>query len=559
MVHFLGTWKLYQKAGRQAWEAIVPFYNVIILMKIINRPWWYTLLLFVPIVNLIMLIVVWVETLRSFGKNTTTDTFLGVITLGFYIYYVNYTQDVTYVKERSLKPKSSSGEWVSSILFAVVAATIVHAYIMQPFTIPTSSLEKTLLVGDFLFVSKFHYGARSPMTAVAFPMVHDTIPVAGVKSYLNKPQYPYLRFPGFEDIERNDIVVFNWPTDTVPYFGYRGSKTYVKPIDKKSNYVKRAVGIPGDILQIKEGDVYINDEFLELHDRQKLQYYHVLTVDPGTFGNIIRDYNIKEFSQAGFYKMQSKFWDNNEVQEYLKRPNISAALNEVSRDSTMVVFSGYLSGDAINRLKVEQVQNRITVNLSDELVAQMASDSRIKDIQRFVSAPQKDIFPHNKNWSVDNFGPITIPKAGTSVKLTVDNISLYKRIIEVYEGSELGIKNDITINGTQIMLNGQPLSEYTFLMDYYWMMGDNRHNSADSRSFGFVPFNHVVGKPVFIWMSWDGNADGIANKIRWERLFTTVGGDGEPVSYFNYFLIAMGLLVVYNVVIKKRKKNKANE
>ena len=291
VVHFLGTGKLYQKAGKQAWEAIVPFYNAVVLMKIINRPWWYTLLLLVPIVNIIMLIVVWVETLRSFGKNTSTDTFLGVITLGFYIYYINYAQDVTYVKDRSLKPKSGSGEWVSSILFAVVAATIVHAYIMQPFTIPTSSLEKTLLVGDFLFVSKFHYGARSPMTAVAFPMVHDTIPVAKVKSYVNKPQYPYLRFPGFEDIERNDIVVFNWPTDTVPYFGYRGSKTYIKPIDKKSNYVKRAVGIPGDKLQIKEGDVYVNDEFLELHDRQKLQYFYYLTGEDAQFGRLLHDYN----------------------------------------------------------------------------------------------------------------------------------------------------------------------------------------------------------------------------------------------------------------------------
>ena len=184
VIHFLGTWKLYKKAGRQAWEAIIPVYNAVILMKIIGRPWWWTILLFIPIVNLIMFPVVWVETARSFGKNTTTDTVLVLITLGFYLYYINYMQDVTYREDRSLVPKSTSGEWVSSILFAVVAATIVHTYVMQPFTIPTGSLERTLLIGDFLFVSKFHYGARTPMTTVSFPMVHDTIPKLGVKSYL---------------------------------------------------------------------------------------------------------------------------------------------------------------------------------------------------------------------------------------------------------------------------------------------------------------------------------------------------------------------------------------
>jgi signal peptidase I len=228
VIHGLGTWKLYVKAGRQAWEAFIPVYNAVILMKIINRPWWYTLLLFVPIVNLIMFPVVWVETARSFGKNKFLDTFLAVISLGFYNYYLNYIADVSYVENRDINPKSSSGDWTSSILFAIVAATIVHTYFIQPFTIPSSSLEKSLLVGDFLFVSKFHYGARIPMTSVATPMVHDTIPVANIKSYVfedklekqnsswkSKLQLPYLRIPGFESIERNDIVVFNQPADTL--------------------------------------------------------------------------------------------------------------------------------------------------------------------------------------------------------------------------------------------------------------------------------------------------------------------------------------------------------
>ncbi len=251
VVHFLGTWRLYQKAGRKAWEAAIPVYNAVILMKIINRPWWWVILLFIPIVNLIMFPVIWVETVRSFGQYFHYRYYFGHSNLWFiYLLRQLCLQMLKYREDRSLHPGSAAGEWISSILFAIVAATIVHTYVMQPFTIPTSSLEKTLLVGDYLFVSKFHYGARTPITSVAFPMVHDTIPGIGIKSYLNKPAIPYFRLPGFQNIERNDIVVFNWPIDTVRKFQrpFR-AKHYDKPIDKKSNYVKRAVGLPGDSLR----------------------------------------------------------------------------------------------------------------------------------------------------------------------------------------------------------------------------------------------------------------------------------------------------------------------
>ena len=207
VIHYLGTWKMYVAAGRKSWEAAVPVYNAIVLMKIINRPTWYTILLFLPIVNLIMFAVVWVETLRSFGKNTSLDTFLGIVTFGFYIYYINYTQKLNYIADRSLKPANFAADTLSSVAFALVVATIVHTYVIQPFQIPTSSLEKSLLVGDFLFVSKFHFGARPQMTAVAAPMLHDTLPLLNVKSYTSFPQYPYYRLPGFQKIKNNDIVV----------------------------------------------------------------------------------------------------------------------------------------------------------------------------------------------------------------------------------------------------------------------------------------------------------------------------------------------------------------
>jgi len=329
IIHFLATWKLYKKAGRQAWEAIIPIYNAVVLMKIINRPWWWTILLFVPIVNLIMIPVVWVETIRSFGRHSTTDTWLTILSLGFYIFYINYAVEVNYIEERSLKPRTSAGEWVSSILFAVVAATIVHTYFIQPFTIPTSSLEKTLLVGDFLFVSKFHYGARAPKTTVSLPMVHDTIPGLGIKSYTNWPQLPYFRFPGFEKVERNDIVVFNWPVDTVPFFGYRGNQSFKKPIDKKSNYVKRAVGVPGDSLKIVDGKILIDNEPLQLPERAKAQYSYVVQGKGRGFDlrNLYKTYDITDPVQMvnqekRLYRFVSLTEDA--VEKFKNHPNVAS-------------------------------------------------------------------------------------------------------------------------------------------------------------------------------------------------------------------------------------------
>jgi len=522
IIHFLGTWKLYKKAGRKIWEAALPIYNAIILMKIINRPSWWSLLLFIPIINLIMFPVIWVETLRSFGKNNTTDTILGVVTLGMYIYYVNYTTNATYIKDRSLKPKTAAGEWISSILFAVVAATIIHTYVLQPFTIPTSSLEKTLLVGDFLFVSKFHYGARTPMTSVSFPMVHDTIPLLRKKSYLNKPQLPYFRFPGFQEIKRNDIVVFNWPTDTLIDINRPSKGFKVKPLDKKSNYVKRCVGIPGDELEIKNGYVYINGKQNSLPDRAKLQFR---------------------------YKIVSK-------SSFVKRDNSGRYLNQPSAfvSSHFDISDIYISDIDRNNKVITHI-----AQLTDEAYQKVKNNPNVIKVEKLTVEEgtwNQSTFPQDPKfkWNTKYFGPITIPQAGKSTEITIENIALYKRIIEVYEGNEIGVENKISLSGTQVKLNGKVLTEYTFLQDYYWMMGDNRDNSQDARMWGFVPFNHVVGKPVFIWMSWDSNAEGLMNKIRWERLFTTVGGEGKPVSYFKYFVILLGVWFIFDFFRKRKEK-----
>jgi len=496
LIHFAGTWKLYIAAGRKSWEAAIPVYNAIILMKIINRPTWWTILLFVPIVNLIMFPVIWVETIRSFGKNKTLDTLLAIATLGFYTYYINYTQKLNYISDRSLIPANKTADTISSLLFAIVVATIVHTYVMQPYTIPTSSLEKSLLVGDFLFVSKFHYGARTPMTAVALPMVHDTIPILHRKSYLKWPQLPYFRFPGLQKIEHNDIVVFNWPVDTVYKFFDTSKRKADKPIDKKSNYVKRCVGLPGDSLSIVDGIVHINGKVLVLPERAKPQYSYTVSTNGTGFDQtyIMNELHITD----GIYQTGEKTF-------------LFAALTE----------------ESAARLKNNPIVTGIERNISKEA--------------------DPSIFPQTENWNRDNFGPIYIPQEGKSVVLNAKTIPFYKRIITEYEG------NDLKINGDEIRINGAPASSYTFKQDYYWMMGDNRHNSEDSRYWGYVPENHIVGKPVFIWLSMDANGKGL-NKVRWERMFTTVNGEGQPYSYFKFFLIALAVYFGISYFMNKRKE-----
>lgn len=507
VVHFLGTWKLYQRAGRSAWQAIIPVYNAYILMKIINRPWWWIFLLFIPVVQLLMFPVIWIETAKSFGHDDPSKSLLSVLTLGFYIYYINYFTTSDYEGNRELKAKTKAGETLGSIIFAVVAATIVHTYFVQPFTIPTSSLEKSLLIGDFLFVSKFHYGARTPGTAISFPMVHDTIPGVKVKSYSNDPQLPMFRLPGFEDISRNDIVVFNWPVDTVPYFGYTGPKSYNKPIDKKSNYVKRAVGVSGDSLEIKNGKVYTNSKPLQLPERADLQYSYIIKGDNFNLNTLQNRYDITD--GFGFINREQGIFKaiaipDSKIERFKKLPNVQSAKKDI--------------------------------------------------LSKKDTKPSTKVFPNQakRDWNRDNFGPIYIPEAGKTVEINRNSIDFYKRIIEVYEGREMGIKQEVSIVDDQVLLNGEPISSYTFKQNYYWMMGDNRHNSEDSRFWGYVPETHVVGKPVFIWLSLDPNKS-FPNNIRWDRMFTTVAGSGQRVSYLPYFLIGVVLIVGFRYFRKKRQ------
>lgn len=365
-------------------------------------------------------------------------------------------------KNKPAKKKSTAREWVDAIIFAVIAATIIRLFFIEAYTIPTSSMEKSLLIGDFLFVSKVSYGARTPNTPLAFPFAHHTIPLINTKAYLEWIKLPYYRLPGFGKIKNNDVVVFNYPME-----GFR-------PVDKRENYIKRCVAIPGDVLEVKKSILYINGE--EAYQPEKMQQsYDVKTNGTGFNQLVLRKYDITEggrtSNQGDFNLTMTK-----EAMGHIKE------LSNVQKVEPIIADSGTYA-------------EYIFPN----------SDSELESNQK------KKFY-----WNVDNFGPITIPKKGETVQLTADNLPIYERIIDFYEN------NDLKIEENRIYINGVESDSYTFQMDYYFMMGDNRHNSADSRFWGFVPEDHIVGKAVFIWLSIDKNATKFSERIRWNRMFSLI-------------------------------------
>jgi len=359
-------------------------------------------------------------------------------------------------KKKAKKKKSEVRSWIDAIGFAVIAATILRTFLIEAYTIPTSSMEKSMLIGDFLFVSKTAYGPRVPMTPIAFPLVHHTMPVGGGKSYSESVQLPYHRMKGLGDIERNDCVVFNWPAETLG-----------RPVDKKENYVKRCVGIAGDVIELIDAQLIVNGEPQQEFEGMKKQWhYDVSTKGTGLNPNIL--YEKYDITEGGYGRNKNEYnltLTNESRNALSKFPNITSVKKQVEKAGQYAEY----------------------------------------------------IFPHNPNykWNVDNFGPITIPAAGVEIDITTENLPLYKDIIERYENNKLEVVEE------KIYINDKLATTYTFSMNYYWMMGDNRHNSADSRFWGFVPENHIVGKALFVWMSWDKNAKGL-KKIRWNRLFRSV-------------------------------------
>ncbi|MHA4896887.1 signal peptidase I [Pedobacter sp. PWIIR3] len=389
-------------------------------------------------------------------------------------------------KDKVAKPKkkkTKSREWVDAILFAVIAATIIRVFFIEAYTIPTGSMERSLLIGDFLFVSKVNYGPRIPMTPVAFPFAHHTMPLTGTKAYWDGVQWKYHRLPGLQDIKNNDVVVFNYPQgDTVAleaqdndyYRMVRNSSwqqinsqytIIARPVDKRENYIKRCIGIAGDVISMTGGLVSVNGKPEVLKNTGNFQYIVTFKTASVNFGI---------FSEMGF------------------------SLRDTDPDITQQGERSYIFNGS--ELMMEKVRGLDFVE-------------SVKPYFKAAGERESDVFPFdpNRNWNVDNFGPIKIPKKGWTVQLDSATMPLYERCIKIYEG------NKLEKSGNGWLINGVPATSYTFKMDYYWMMGDNRHNSLDSRYWGFVPEDHIVGKALFIWMSYDTNGS-FLSKIRWSRI-----------------------------------------
>lgn len=420
-----------------------------------------------------------------------------------YDIYISKKVHWAFWKKKGVEKQTKTVEWIDALIFAVVAATLIRMFFFEAYTIPTSSMEKSMQVGDYLFVSKLAYGPKLPNTPLSVPFTHHTMPFTrNTKAYSEAIKMPYKRIAGTGEIKRNDIVVFNFPAgDTIvvgmenpDYYsqlrsnarGYRESEKSrgvdismkqaestirkimeqryeiaARPVDKRENYIKRGVGMPGDMLELKQGQLYVNGKLSD--NPEDLQFKYMVR----TNGSPLNKMKLKDDIGISFEDMQM-------------------------RSSSEYEFP-----------------------LTMEMVEKIKSFPNVTEVIRIQDQGSNiEVFPFSEeyNWNVDNFGPLYIPKKGDKVDLTLKNLPIYERIINAYEGNQLEVRDSL------IYINGQQADSYTFGMNYYWMMGDNRHCSADSRFWGFVPEDHIVGKAYFVWLSLDKDRS-FLNKIRWNRMF----------------------------------------
>jgi signal peptidase I len=609
LASFFGLSKLFVKAGIPGWKGWIPFYNFYILSKLLNKPWWWCLIMAFPGVNILMYGVYGFNVARAFNKPSNNDLIFASILP--YIYFVKLGFDPTAkfvgLDKFHKEPSKFVKNWLDPIIFAVIAASIIRGYTIEAFTIPTSSLEKSLMVGDFLFVNKFAYGPRIPMTPLSFPFAHHTLPLSETKkSYLEWIKLPYMRLPGFGSVKNGQIVVFNYPDGDTVALKHQNQSYYqivrdiakseiteakkhnqtvnendvyhrvweyvntnseqfgdivARPLDKREHYVKRCVGIAGDVLEIKDGDIYINSAKQQMPEKAQHNYFvkaksNFITVD--------------YLDKLDIYVTES----------YIASAGLNDNVPSIFIEPIFNNNSGYgafLDNFDITPLKNTFTKNHDTVvyylNMTEATAAAVRSNPNVYQVFKKVESKNSydyRIFPHKSTyaWNNDNFGPLQIPRKGMTIPIDTHNVCLYEKIMNTYDN---GI-HQVTKAGGQVLYDGQPISNYTFKQDYYFMMGDNRHNSADSRSWGFVPYDHVVGSPFFVWFSMKypennpvsgksvigsltkNSRDG---KFRWERFLCYVK-DGNLISIkipFILFILAIWGFSKWN----SRRKLKAKQ
>lgn len=540
----ISTWKLFKKMGYSPLLAFVPFYNYFIVLKETNHPKWWAILSYLPIVGPIMMSVFHIYLMKKFGKSLVQHQVLTVILPFIYMATVNYSKDVELEDENELylteeeKASQKKDTFVGSITFAVVFATIIHVFFTQPFGIPTGSMERTLLVGDFLFVNKWSYGYRLPMRPLAIPFLQGTILDTGVKgnpkddpkSYVEAVKLPYERIFQFNKPQKNDIVVFNYPRDSVH-----------ASLDRADPYVKRCVAVAGDTFEMRNGRLFVNGKPETVLGDQEVQ--HSFLVEASSEIDVPTLYK-----RLGFISIIAldgeKMFSSDTPNKYNINPK-------------NIVYMMQLTN---SRLKEIEALPQV-VSTHEEIMEKGEGGISYKDPVRMKIDTTNSIFPINKGWNQDQYGPLKIPKKGDVVVINDKTLPEYQWIIKNYEHNTLENKNG------KIFINGKETNQYTIQQDYYMMVGDNRDASLDARFFGFVPEANIVGKPMFTWMSVEGafkdsqssyQADGW--RIRWDRMFkATNTGEANKTSYWWIAALILVLFFGWEYFVKLFGKKKTEE